>query len=156
MDLKTKIYSIIKKTLDDFGYRMVDININGHNRLTLEIIIEKLDMSAVSIQDCVKTNKEISALLDVEDPINKAYTLEISSPGVYRTLKTNEDFIRFKGEKIKLKTFCAFNNQTYFKGVIYSANESHVKVMMSNDNSLISFTYEQIKSAKLNPDLKYK
>ncbi len=155
MDLKTQIYSIIKNPLEGFGYLIVEVNIKGCNKLVVEIVIEKKDAS-VSIEDCVKASKEVSAILDVEDVINKTYTLEVSSPGVCRALNTKEDFLRFVGEKVKLKTNLLIDGLASFKGVISKADNDGVSIILEENGNIVPILYEYIKSAKLNPDLKYR
>lgn len=100
--LKT-IQGLVDPILNDSGLECVDLEFKreGHDQV-LRILIDKPD--GVSLDDCINVSREVSAILEVEDPISKAYRLEVSSPGLDRPLKRAEDFERFSGQSVKVKT----------------------------------------------------
>jgi ribosome maturation factor RimP len=99
----TQIETLVVPILDDLGFELVDLQIQNEGRqVALRIFIDK--SGGITLDDCVTVSREVSAILEVEDPIRSAYRLEVSSPGLDRPLKKPADFERFAGRKIKLKT----------------------------------------------------
>lgn len=160
MDLASRIERLIEPALNDLGYTVVEILILGSGRVRLDISIERLDLTPVTISDCVKANREISALLDVEDPIKAAYVLDVSSPGIDRPLVKKKDFQRFVGEKVKIKTHEFVQERKRFTGQLIEADETKIVVHLGADdmtpegNQRIEILYDQIQRAKLDPDFK--
>lgn len=98
-----QIETLLMPILDDLGFELVDLQLaqDGHH-LALRIFIDKI--GGITLDDCVTVSREVSAILEIEDPIKSAYRLEVSSPGLDRPLKKPADFERFAGRKVKLKT----------------------------------------------------
>jgi ribosome maturation factor RimP len=98
-----QIEALVTPILDDLGFEMVDLQLQGEGRqVALRIFIDK--PGGITLDDCVEVSREVGAILEVEDPIRSAYRLEVSSPGLDRPLKKPADFERFAGRKVKLKT----------------------------------------------------
>jgi ribosome maturation factor RimP len=152
MDTIKSIESLIEPALQDLGYHLVTVMLVGTKRLKLQILIERIDGNPVSINDCVRASRELSALLDVADPIEKSYVLEVSSPGLDRPLVKKEDFIRFVGSKIKLETHDLVEGSRRFKGLLQAADEREIMIMDEQRNQPVSLRYEQIAKAKLQPE----
>jgi ribosome maturation factor RimP len=91
---------------------------------------------SVSIEDCERVNREISTILDVEDPLPSAYTLEVSSPGLDRPLTRAEDYQRFAGRRAKLVMREKIDGQGYFKGQLggLESNDGHVIVLIEGED----------------------
>jgi len=99
----TKIEPLVLPILDHLGFELVDLQLlNEGRQLALCIFIDK--PGGITLDDCVTVSREVSAILEVEDPIRSAYRLEVSSPGLDRPLKKPADYQRFAGQKVKLKT----------------------------------------------------
>jgi ribosome maturation factor RimP len=99
----TTIEPLVVPILKDLGFELVDLQLlNEGRQLALCIYIDK--PGGISLDDCVTVSREVSAILEIEDPIRSAYRLEVSSPGLDRPLKKPADYQRFTGQKIKLKT----------------------------------------------------
>ena len=81
---------------------------------------------SVSIDDCEQVNREISTILDVEDPLPFAYTLEVSSPGLDRPLRDAADYERFQGRRAKIVVREAVDNQSAFEGRLRGVEDAHV------------------------------
>ncbi len=159
MDLASRIEALIEPALNDLGYTVVEILIMGSNRVQVDISIEKTDGNSVTIADCVSANREISTLMDVEDPIQSAYILNVSSPGIDRPLVKKKDYKRFVGEKIKVKTHEFVGERKKVSGVLSQANDDHIVVTLAEDDITpdgdreITIEYDQIQRTKLDPDL---
>lgn len=99
----TQIETLVLPILDDLGYELVDLQLQQDGKqLALRLFIDK--PAGITLDDCVAVSREVSAILEVEDPIRSAYRLEVSSPGLDRPLKKPADFERFVGKKVKLKS----------------------------------------------------
>ena len=99
----TQIETLILPILDDLGYELVDLQLQQDGKqLALRIFVDK--PAGITLDDCVEVSREVSAILEVEDPIRSAYRLEVSSPGLDRPLKKATDFERFAGKKVRLKS----------------------------------------------------
>jgi ribosome maturation factor RimP len=102
-EIQDQVETLIAPILDDFGYELVDLQYRKEGRsMALRIFIDK--PGGITLDDCVSVSREISAILEIEDPIRSAYRLEVSSPGLDRPLKKPADFDRFTGQLVKVKT----------------------------------------------------
>ncbi len=102
-DNLTQIETLVLPILDDLGYELVDLQLQQDGKqLALRIFVDK--PAGITLDDCVEVSREVSAILEVEDPIRSAYRLEVSSPGLDRPLKKATDFQRFVGKKARLKS----------------------------------------------------
>lgn len=102
--LKKKVEELVLPIVEDFRYELVDLELkNEGSGFALRIFIDK--PGGITLDDCVAVSREVGAILEVEDPIKSSYRLEVSSPGLDRPLKKREDFERFAGKKVKLKSF---------------------------------------------------
>ena len=99
------------------GFRLVRVRLSGQNGLTLQIMAERQD-GTMTVEDCEEVSRAISPVLDVEDPIDKAYHLEVSSPGIDRPLVRKSDFARWLGHLVKCETSILVANRKRFRGKI--------------------------------------
>jgi len=103
-EIQTQVEALIMPILDDFGYELVDLQYRKEGKgMALCLFIDK--PGGITLDDCVTVSREVSAILEIEDPIKSAYRLEVSSPGLDRPLKKPDDFVRFAGHNVKVKTF---------------------------------------------------
>ena len=113
----------------------------------LRIFLENED-GDLTIEECEKVSRALSVILDEEDPIDKSYILEVSSPGLERPLKTAEDFERFKGELIAVKTFKKINGQKEFIGTLKNFEAEKITLTLENEEE-ISIDYNLVARANL-------
>ncbi len=103
-----QIEELIQPILDDLGLELVDLIYQRETRgWVLRFLLDK--EGGINLDDCAQASREFSAILDVEDVLDTAYTLEVSSPGIDRPLKKPRDFERFSGQQIKVKTVVAID-----------------------------------------------
>jgi len=141
-DLET----LIEKLVTQLGYELVDFEtINGGQ--ILRIYIDKGDL--IDIEDCTKVSNHVNNVLSVETDYDYE-RLEVSSPGLDRVIKKLNDFDRFKGEKIKIKTRFAIENRKNFKGILSGTKGESIMIEVDNESLLIDF--ENIDKARLDPD----
>ncbi|RAK11127.1 ribosome maturation factor RimP [Halanaerobium saccharolyticum] len=113
----------------------------------LRIFLENKD-GDLTIEECETVSRALSIILDEEDPIDKSYILEVSSPGLERPLKTEEDFERFKGELIEVKTFKKINGQKKFVGILKNFEKEKIILNLKNEEE-IAIDYSLVARANL-------
>ena len=140
------IETLIEKLVTQLGYELVDFEtVNGGQ--ILRIYIDKGDL--IDIEDCTKVSNHVNNVLSVETDYDYE-RLEVSSPGLDRVIKKLNDFDRFKGEKIKIKTRFAIENRKNFKGTLSGTKGESIMIEVDNESLLIDF--ENIDKARLDPD----
>jgi len=120
--LDQRIADIIEPVIVPMGYRLVRVRMSGQNGLTLQIMAERHD-GTMTVEDCEEISKAISPVLDVEDPIDKAYHLEVSSPGIDRPMVRKSDFFRWQGHLLKCETSVLVDGRKRFRGKIVSVDD---------------------------------
>lgn len=117
---ESKIAAIIEPAIKDLGFDLIQVRVIGSQKLqTLQVMAEDPKTGLLDLNGCTAISREISALLDVEDPIAGAYQLEVSSPGIDRPLTRAADFEKHKGEVVSIETDePAADGQKRFKGKI--------------------------------------
>ena len=108
-------------------------------------------MDGVDIEDCETVSHQVSAILDVEDPLSGHYTLEVSSPGLDRTLTKPAHFERFMGEDVRVKLRFPLEGRRNFKGALKSADEKQIEIEVDGQSHSLPLT--TIESARLVPQL---
>ncbi len=130
---------------------LVDVEFGGAGgRTTLRLFIDKA--GGVSLEDCSSVSRALSAALDVEDPLQGSYDLEVSSPGLDRPLRTPEHFEKFAGQKVRVKTFGPVpecENRKTFVGTLKGYAEG--KVIVDVDGKLFQVPHAQVSKANLEP-----
>ena len=150
-----KIEEILKDPLEHEGYGIVRLAFHGGSKKgTLQILIENLDERPVSVEDCIKVNRLSSVILDVEDPIQDPYVLEVSSPGIDRPLVQLKDFERFKGKKARVELYDPIGGRKKFSGLLKGVNENEEILLealsLDGENmDLFAFPHNEIQKACL-------
>jgi len=119
------VASIIEPEIEGLGFRLVRVKLSGLNGMTLQIMAERPD-GAMSVGECEAVSRGISPILDVEDPIDKAYHLEISSPGIDRPLVRLSDFVTWAGHMAKLETLQMIDGRKRYKGTILTVEGNNI------------------------------
>ena len=141
---------MLEPSIERLGYELTDIELKlGGRSGLLRIYIDKDD--GVDIDDCEVVSHQVSAILDVEDPIPGNYTLEVSSPGLDRTLTKPAHFRRFMGEDIKVKLRFPLDGRRNFRGALKSADDEAIEVEVDGESYRLPIS--TIESARLVPTL---
>lgn len=122
-----RIAAIVEPVLVAIGFRLVRVRLSGQNGLTLQIMAERNDGS-MTVEDCEEVSRALSPVLDVEDPVDKAYHLEISSPGIDRPLVRRSDFERWEGSLVRCDTSVLVNGRKRYRGYIRNVTETGFSV----------------------------
>jgi ribosome maturation factor RimP len=142
-----KIEALIAPSLAAMGYRVVRVALTGGRRATLQVMAERGDAKAMTVEDCSEISRTVSALLDVADPIEGAYVLEVSSPGIDRPLIKREDFVRFAGHEAKIELSAPVEGRRRFKGRLLGVEGDRVRVLI--DGAPMALPLAAVARAKL-------
>lgn len=119
--LDRRVADIIEPAIEQVGYRLVRVRLLAQNGATLQIMCERPD-GTMTVEDCEAVSMAVSPVLDVEDPIDKAYHLEVSSPGIDRPMVRKSDFVRWQGHIVKCETSILVDNRKRFRGKIVASD----------------------------------
>jgi len=122
------IARMIEPSLGAMGYRVVRVVVTSGRRPTLQVMAERLDDVAMTVEDCAAISHSVSALLDVADPIAGAYTLEVSSPGIDRPLVRAEDYDRFSGYQAKIELSEPVGGRKRFRGRLLGVADGEIRL----------------------------
>src|SRR5258708_29167143 len=115
--MAARVAAIAAPVLIGLGYRLVRVKISGTASLTVQIMAERADGS-MTIEDCEASSRALSPVFDVEDPIDREYRLELSSPGIDRPLVRRSDFVRYAGHEAKIEMEVPLGTQKRFRGIV--------------------------------------
>lgn len=124
-----RVSAILEPVALDMGYRLVRVRVNGDNGCTLQIMAENA-RGDFTIEDCERFSNEISPILDVEDPINREYHLEVSSPGIDRPLVRKSDFEQWIGHEAKIEIANMVDGRRRYRGTIDSVADNKVMIFL--------------------------
>jgi len=147
--LEEKIANLVRSVIEDIGFSLHHIKITGDSGASLvQIMAEDKVTKNLGVDDAAKISRAISAVMDVEDPINGAYRLEVSSPGIDRLLFDESDFDEYKGFEVKIETAIPTENgQKRFRGFLNGIKDN--KVLVKTDQGDIEIPYSSLSKAKL-------
>lgn len=147
-----ELITLLEPDIRSLGYELVDLELNtGGRNGVLRLFIDS--ESGITLDDCAKVSHQVSALLDVEDPIPGNYSLEVSSPGVNRRLRRYEDFERFVGERVKIELGRpTAEGRRRFAGVLEKVEPE--TVTMQIDDERYALPIVDIALARLAPEIK--
>ena len=125
--IAARVAAIVEPVLAGIGYRLVRIRISGLDGCTVQIMAERPDGS-MTIDDCEVVSRALSPVLDVADPIDRAYRLEVSSPGMDRPLVRRSDFERYAGHQIKVELAAPLDGRRRFRGVLLGVDGEAARI----------------------------
>src|SRR5690349_24564114 len=112
-----RVAAIAGPVLEELGYRLVRVRVSGSDGCTVQVMAERPDGS-MQIEDCEAASRALSPVLDAADPIERAYRLEVSSPGIDRPLVRRSDFDRYAGHVARIEMAVAIDGRRRFRGVL--------------------------------------
>jgi ribosome maturation factor RimP len=125
--IDARIAMIVEPVMRAMGFRLVRVRLLGQNGLTLQIMAERED-GTMDVEGCEEVSRAVSPALDVDDPIEKAYHLEVSSPGIDRPLVRKSDFAAWTGHLVKMETATLVADRKRFRGLIEASGEDGVTI----------------------------
>ena len=133
--LTDKIAEIIEPTIEELGFELVRVQLFSSPRgdaSTLQVMAEKED-GTMTVEGCAKISREISTLLDVEDPIESEYVLEVSSPGLDRPLTRKKDFVNYAGYEAKVELIKAVENRKRYRGILLGVEDDLILIRVDGE-----------------------
>ena len=146
--LEGRIAGMIAPSLEGMGYELVRVLVLGRERPTVQVMADRADGSQISVGDCETITHTVSALLDVEDPLPGAWTLEVSSAGIDRPLTRVKDWVRFAGHTARVEMLMPVDGRRRFTGVILGADAGEARLRME-DGSDVALPMGDVRRAKL-------
>ena len=141
-----RIAEIVRPTVEGMGFDLVRVRLMGGRRATLQIMAERPD-GRMEVEDCAELSRALSAVLDVEDPIENEYTLDVSSPGIDRPLTRIEDFGRWAGFVARLETDAPVDGRKRWKGVLAGVEDG--AVLLDTEQGPARLPFADLADAKL-------
>ena len=147
-----RVAGIAEPVIEGLGYRLVRVRVTGAEGCTVQIMAERPDGS-MTVEDCEAVSRALSPILDVNDPVDSAYRLEISSPGMDRPLVRRSDFERHAGHLVKIEMDVPLDGRRRFRGTIGAIADNTVKIhrddAAAGDNAEVTLRIEDMSEAKL-------
>ncbi len=141
-----RLAEIITPVIEDLGFELVRVRLISGYEIVLQVMADRPD-GGIEVDECGQISTAISAVLDVEDPVLDAYTLEVSSPGIDRPLTRLKDFDMFEGYEVKIETTELIDGQRRFKGML--AGIENDDVLININQGTIGLKFEWLSDAKL-------
>ncbi len=145
-----RMAEILIPSIEALGFEVVRIRVQGGKNKTLQVMAERPD-GGIEVDECAQISNAISVLLDVEDPLEDPYALEVSSPGIDRPLTRLKDFDTFEGYEAKLETTDPIDNRRRFKGVLagVEGDEVLINIEENGETLTIGLHFDLLSDAKL-------
>jgi len=150
--LPARVAAIVEPVLGQIGFRLVRVRVSAAEGCTVQIMAERPD-GTLTIDDCEDISRALSPVLDVADPIEKAYRLEVSSPGIDRPLVRKSDFDRYSGHLVRIEMAVAVNGRKRFKGTLAGTEGDVARLARDEapegEEAVVSLPIEEMSEAKL-------
>ena len=150
--LPARVATIVEPVIEQLGYRLVRVRVSSAEGCTVQIMAERPD-GTMTVEDCEVVSRALSPVLDVADPIERAYRLEISSPGIDRPLVRKSDFERYTGHVAKIETSMPIQGRKRFRGVLAGTEGEGVRIRRDDaaegDEAELLIPIEEMSEAKL-------
>lgn len=147
--LEAKIARIVEPVVEDLGFELVRVKVSGLNGMTVQIMAERPD-GTLTIDDCELISRNVSPTLDVEDPVDREYNLEVSSPGIDRPLTRAKDFDTWAGFEARIELAVSQDGRKRFRGILLGVRDGAAGIRLDDaDASEAWLPVEDIAEAKL-------
>ena len=150
--MPARVAAIAEPVIEQLGYRLVRVRVSGAEGCTVQIMAERPDGS-MTVEDCETISRALSPVLDVADPIDRAYRLEISSPGIDRPLVRKSDFERYAGHLAKIETAMPVQGRQRFRGVLIGTEGEAARIRrddaVEGEEAEVLLPIEEMSEAKL-------
>jgi ribosome maturation factor RimP len=125
--LSARVGAIAEPVVEQLGYRLVRVKVSSADGCTVQVMAERPDGS-MSVEDCEAVSRALSPVLDVADPIERAYRLEVSSPGIDRPLVRKSDFDRYAGHLVKIEMETPVDGRKRFRGLLIGTQDEVARI----------------------------
>lgn len=150
IDVGGRIWTIAQEVVSDLGFELIDVELTGsRSRQVIRVYIEK--PGGILISDCVAVSRELGERLDQKDAIENSYCLEISSPGIERSLRKIQDFERYVGHRVRIRLKGMQRRKREIVGQLIEVDGSSIRMLLENEEK-VSFPLADIAKANLDVD----
>ena len=146
--VEARIADLASPVAEEMGFELVRVRLTGSKEKTVQVMAERPD-GAFSIDDCATLSRALSALFDVEDPVEGAYRLEVSSPGIDRPLTRLKDFERWAGFEAKLELDRMVEGRKRFRGRLVGLEDENIEIDLEGEEDTALIPFAWVASAKL-------
>lgn len=145
-----RLAAIVRPVVESMGFELVRLRLQGGRTATLQVMAERPE-GGIEVEDCARISTDLSAVLDVEDPIDGEYVLEVGSPGIDRPLTRLKDFDTWEGYDAKLETEEPVDGQKRFRGIVAGTEGDEVLLQIDRggEAATIGLTFDLLADAKL-------
>ena len=149
-----KLVNLLAVPIKNKGYELVDLEYNRHgSQQIIQLFID--NPNGIGIDDCVAVNQVVQGIMDSEEPISEAYTIEVSSPGIFRKLKTAEHYKTFTGQRINVRLQQKIQGVKNAVGKLEECTEKGIRLKLETGGSELVIPFSLITKANLEPKLKF-
>ena len=149
-NIDERILTLAEPIAADLGLNIVRIRVMAGKRRTVQIMAERVSDGLMNVENCADLSRELSAIMEVEDPISDPYMLEVSSPGLDRPLTDLEDFTTYEGYLARLELDRLVEGRKRFRGILAGVEDGHVDINLDGEtDSTASIPFDWIAEAKL-------
>jgi ribosome maturation factor RimP len=134
---EARVASLIQPELRGLGFRLVRVRLTGQNGVTLQIMAERPGDGQITVGECETISRAISPLLDVEEPVDGAYHLEVSSPGIDRPLVRKSDFERAMGHLMKVEMDRGIDGRRRFRGPLLAVADNGITMEIDGPDGVL-------------------
>ena len=149
--LRDQLVELLQPIVVDLGYELWELEYLARAGGLLRLYIDS--DQGITLEDCERVSRAVSETMDAADPIAQAYTLEVSSPGLDRVLRTPEHFARFNGERVRVETSAPINGRKRFAGRLTAVDSARGEIALEVDGSTLRLPIDAIHKARVAPDL---
>jgi ribosome maturation factor RimP len=146
--LEARLAALIAPSLEAMGYELVRVAVLGRERPTVQVMADRADGSLIAVEDCEAISHAVGALLDVEDPLPGAWTLEVSSAGIDRPLTRPKDWNRFAGHLARAETEIPIEGRKHFSGAVLGADATTARLRL-DDGREVALPFAALRRARL-------
>ncbi|HXA21213.1 MAG TPA: ribosome maturation factor RimP [Acetobacteraceae bacterium] len=146
--LEARLAAIVAPTLESMGFELVRVVVLGRDRPTVQVMADRADGAQIAVHDCEAISHALGAVLDVEDPIPGAWSLEVSSAGIDRPLTRPKDWNRYAGHLARVEAAAPIDGRRRFSGIVLGADDDAARLRL-DDGSEIALPLPAIRRAKL-------
>ena len=147
--MRERLVGLVEPLLERLGYELVDLEFSGgRGSAMLRVFIDR--QTGVGIEDCEAVSREVSALLDVHDPVPTGYRLEVSTPGLDRVLRTPAHYARFAGAQVAVELTVPREGRRRYTGQLLQSDADGMELMVAG--APVAFPYREVDQARLVPE----
>ena len=149
-NIDERILALAEPIAEDMGLNIVRVRVMAGKRRTVQIMAERKSDGQIHIDQCANLSRELSAIMEVEDPIAEAYSLEVGSPGLDRPLTSLEDFTKYEGYLARIELDRLVEGRKRFRGILAGVEDGHVDINLDGEtDSTASIPFDWISESKL-------